>query len=92
MRYLLGALDGYDVDREAVKPADMPELERWVLHRLSMLDGQVREKTERYDFHGIFTALHDFCNSDLSAFYFDISKDSLYCDSADSLNAALAAQ
>ena len=35
----------------------MPELERWVLHRLSMLDGQVREKTERYDFHGIFTAL-----------------------------------
>ena len=85
LRYLLGALDGYDADREAVKPADMPELERWVLHRLSMLDGQVREKTERYDFHGIFTALHDFCNSDLSAFYFDIRKDSLYCDSADSL-------
>ena len=89
LRYLLGALDGYDADREAVKPADMPELERWVLHRLSMLDGQVREKTERYDFHGIFTALHDFCNSDLSAFYFDIRKDSLYCDSADSLQRRL---
>jgi len=85
LRYLLGALDGYDASREAVDPEHMPELERWVLHRLSMLDVLVREKTERYDFHGIFTALHDFCNSDLSAFYFDIRKDSLYCDSADSL-------
>ena len=85
LRYLLGALDGYDATAEAVSAEQMPELERWVMHRLSTLDRQIRKKTQSYDFHGIFTALHDFCNSDLSAFYFDIRKDSLYCDSADSL-------
>ena len=49
------------------------------------LDGQIREKTHAYDFHGIFTLVHDFCNSDLSAFYFDVRKDCLYCDAPTSL-------
>ena len=79
LRYLLGALDGFG-EAEKIDPEQMPELERWVLNRLAELDQSVRAKTEQYDFHGIFTELHDFCNGDLSAFYFDIRKDMLYCD------------
>ncbi len=61
----------------------MPELERWVLHRLAELDGVVRKAIDDYDFHTMFTALHNFCAVDLSAFYFDIRKDRLYCDGID---------
>ena len=79
LRYLLGAIDGFGAS-EAVSYEEMPELDRWILHRLTEIDAQVREKSASYDFHGVFTTLHDFCNSDLSAFYFDIRKDRLYCD------------
>jgi isoleucyl-tRNA synthetase len=51
-----------------------------VLHRLHELDRLIRRSTEAYDFHAIITALHNFCAVDLSAFYFDVRKDSLYCD------------
>ena len=83
LRYLLGALDGFDAG-EKLGYADMPELEKWVLHRLASIDAAIREMTETYDFHGIFSELHQFCNSDLSAFYFEIRKDTLYCDNPDS--------
>ena len=82
LRYLLGALDGFDAG-ERLGYADMPELEKWVLHRLASIDAAIREMTETYDFHGIFSELHQFCNSDLSAFYFEIRKDTLYCDNPD---------
>jgi isoleucyl-tRNA synthetase len=78
-RYLLGALDGFTAD-EAVKPADMPELERWVLHRLATLDAELREATENFEFNRYARAIAAFANDDLSAFFFDIRKDSLYCD------------
>ncbi len=84
LRYLLGALDGF-TPAEAVGPTDMPELERWVLHRLAELDGLVRRAAEAFDFHGMFTALYNFCAVDLSAFYFDIRKDRLYCDAPDDI-------
>ncbi len=79
LRYLLGALAGFD-PAEAVGVAAMPELERWVLHRLAELDLLVRRAVEDFDFHTMFTALYQFCAVDLSAFYFDIRKDRLYCD------------
>ena len=79
MRYLLGNLNEFDAS-ERVRPAEMPELERWVLHRLWELDALVRHSCSEYDFHRMFRELHDFCAVDLSAFYFDIRKDSLYCD------------
>jgi isoleucyl-tRNA synthetase len=79
LRYLLGALDGFS-DAEKLPLAEMPELERWVLHRLAELDGKVRQACHDFQFHGLFTELHTFCTVDLSAFYFDIRKDSLYCD------------
>ncbi|MEX2650575.1 MAG: isoleucine--tRNA ligase [Alphaproteobacteria bacterium] len=79
LRYLLGALAGF-LAAERVERTAMPELERWVLHRLAELDRRIRGAIADYDFHDVFTALHGFCASDLSAFYFDVRKDSLYCD------------
>ena len=79
LRYLLGALDGFEM-LEKFDYAAMPDLEKWILHRLASIDVGIREMTESYDFHGIFSELHQFCNSDLSAFYFEIRKDTLYCD------------
>ena len=79
LRYLLGALDGYS-EAEAVDPADMPGLERWVLHRLAESDALVRKSYETFDYKRIMSAMLNFCGVDLSAIYFDIRKDSLYCD------------
>ena len=84
LRYLLGSLDGFGV-AEKVDHAAMPELERWVLHRLAELDVVLRKAVDDYDFHTIATELHNFCSVDLSAFYFDIRKDAIYCDAAGSL-------
>ena len=62
----------------------MPELERWVLHRLAELDATGAPARSRITTSTrMFTALHNFCAVDLSAFYFDIRKDALYCDAAD---------
>ena len=63
----------------------MPELERWVLHRMTELDARIRAATESYDWTGVYPELHAFCAADLSAFYFDIRKDAIYCDRPDSL-------
>jgi isoleucyl-tRNA synthetase len=82
LRYLLGALDGFS-EAERIAVADMPQLERWVLHRLVELDGEVRRACRDFQFHSLFAELHTFCAVDLSAFYFDIRKDSLYCDHPD---------
>jgi len=78
-RYLLGALDGFSGD-ETVAAADMPDLERYVLHLLSKLDAELKAAVEAFEFNRYARALSDFCNNDLSAFFFDIRKDSLYCD------------
>ena len=84
LRYLLGALDGF-TESESLPVEEMPELERWVLHRLHEMDAVIRADMAKYDFNHLLTSLHDFCNGDLSAFYFDIRKDSLYCDRPDSI-------
>ncbi|WP_439121808.1 isoleucine--tRNA ligase [Marivita sp.] len=79
MRYMLGALSHFE-ESDRVEPADMPELERYVLHRLAELDEVVRNGYDSYDFQGVFQQLFNFCTVELSAFYFDIRKDALYCD------------
>ena len=81
MRFLLGNLSDVTADTP-LNYHDMPELERWVLHRLHSLDRVVREAYHDYDFNRAFNALFNFCTVDLSAFYFDIRKDALYCDAA----------
>jgi isoleucyl-tRNA synthetase len=84
LRYLLGALDEF-TEKERVALEDMPGLERWVLHRLAELDKVVTEAYHAYDFKVAFHALVNFCVVDLSAVYFDIRKDSLYCDAPSSV-------
>jgi isoleucyl-tRNA synthetase len=84
MRYMLGALAGF-TEAERLPQDQMPELERWILHRLAELDTEVREGYARYDFQGVFQKLFTFATTDLSAFYFDTRKDSLYCDAPTSL-------
>jgi isoleucyl-tRNA synthetase len=78
-RYLLGALDGFRED-ERVGVDAMPELERYMLHLTAQLDAKLRQAVDDFDFNTYVRALTDFCNEDLSAFYFDIRKDVLYCE------------
>ncbi|MCB9949197.1 MAG: isoleucine--tRNA ligase, partial [Rhodospirillaceae bacterium] len=84
MRYLLGALAGFTPD-ERVAHGEMPELERYILHRVAELDSEVRRQVDAFDFLQLMKDLHNFCAVDLSAFYFDIRKDALYCDRPDAL-------
>ena len=79
LRYILGNLNGFE-ESERLPVSDMPELERWVLHRMTEMDAVIRSCIDEYDFHSMFTALHNFCAVDLSSFYFDVRKDALYCD------------
>ncbi|PKP95130.1 MAG: isoleucine--tRNA ligase [Alphaproteobacteria bacterium HGW-Alphaproteobacteria-14] len=82
-RYLLGALDGFVGDMS--DGGELPELEVYVLALLADLDAKLKSAAENYDFNLYTRLLVDFCNEDLSAFYFDIRKDSLYCDGPDSV-------
>ena len=84
VRYLLGALNGY-TDAESVDYAEMPSLERYILNEVYTLDAKVRAAYEVYDFAGVVRPVADFCIQTLSALYFDIRKDSLYCDAPSSL-------
>jgi isoleucyl-tRNA synthetase len=79
-RYLLGALGGFSEDERVGDVAAMPELERYMLHLASRLDGKLRNAVDDFDFNAYTRLLSDFANNDLSAFYFDIRKDVLYCD------------
>ena len=78
-RYLLGALDGFD-EAERLPVEDMPELERYILFLLADLDAKLKTAIDDFDFNSYVRLLSDFANEDLSAFYFDIRKDCLYCD------------
>ena len=84
LRYMIGALDGYDAADE-VDYADMPALEKWVLHRLNEIESMHSNAVRDHDHKHIFSVMFNFCTTDLSAFYFDIRKDALYCDPTNSL-------
>ncbi|KTE37497.1 MULTISPECIES: isoleucine--tRNA ligase [unclassified Sphingopyxis] len=79
-RYLLGALDGFTEEERITDVAAMPELERYMLSLLADLDAKMAQAVDDFDFNSYTRLLTDFCNEDLSAFYFDIRKDVLYCD------------
>jgi isoleucyl-tRNA synthetase len=82
IRWMLGTLahdEGWEIDL-----GELPELERLMLHRLAELDQLVRSGYDEFDFKRITRALSDFANVELSAFYFDIRKDALYCDAPSS--------
>jgi isoleucyl-tRNA synthetase len=79
MRWMLGTLAHYDASKR-VAHADMPELEKLMLHRLAELAPVIKTAYETYDYRKVVSELSLFLNTDLSAFYFDIRKDTLYCD------------
>ena len=85
VRYMLASLKDYDADTEAVAYADMPLLEKWLLGRAHEVGLEVRAAWVDYDFKRALSAVVDFANLDLSAFYVDVRKDALYCDAPDSL-------
>ncbi|MGA7374665.1 MAG: class I tRNA ligase family protein, partial [Methyloceanibacter sp.] len=84
LRFMLGNLAHYEPSL-AVGYSEMPELERYMLARLAELDVIVSTGYDEFDFKRVFHALFNFCVNDLSAFYFDIRKDALYCDPYDSV-------
>ena len=84
-RYLLGNLnDNFEIiDLEKIELNKLPDLEQYMLHKLYSLNNNFKKYFENYDFHNLYKELLNFCTVDLSAFYFDIRKDTLYCDSLD---------
>jgi len=83
IRFMLANLEGFSA-KERIAPTQMPELERFMLAKLAELDETLRAAYMEYDFNRVYSVLFGFCTNELSAFYFDISKDALYCDRADS--------
>jgi isoleucyl-tRNA synthetase len=86
-RFLLGALEGFN-EKEMLSPEeykDMPELELLMLHEIAEMDNFVHDHVKNYEFGKLAHKLHNWCNQTLSAFYFDIRKDSLYCDKPDDI-------
>jgi isoleucyl-tRNA synthetase len=84
LRFVLGNLKDFS-DAERLPYGQMPELEQWVLHRVAELDAEVKAGYAAYDFQGVFQKIFAFATTDLSAIYFDIRKDALYCDAPASL-------
>ena len=84
-RYLLGNLNDkyHQVDFQKLEIEKLPELERYMLNKIYELDLKFKNYFKEYDFHNLYKELLNFCTVDLSAFYFDIRKDTLYCDSID---------
>jgi isoleucyl-tRNA synthetase len=78
-RYLLGALEGFGED-ERLSVNEMPELERYMLHLAAELDAKLRQAVDDFDYNSYTRLIAEFANNDLSAFYFDIRKDVLYCE------------
>ena len=87
LRYLLGVLSDTtimrNVLRETFSKTELPELEQYILSQLYNLDVLLRASIKELDFNRFYTGLHNFCSNDLSAFYFDIRKDTVYCDRSD---------
>ena len=83
LRWMLGALAHFDGEKQP--KSAMPELERLMLHRLAELDHDIRQAYDHYDFRKVVGLLAQFMNTELSAFYFDIRKDALYCEAPSSM-------
>ena len=85
-RYILGNLNDEfsELNLNEIDLSSLPELEQFMLHKIYSLDLNFRKYFQNYDFHNLYKELLNFCTVDLSAFYFDIRKDTLYCDKKDS--------
>jgi isoleucyl-tRNA synthetase len=80
LKYMLGALSGYDSSAESVEYEQLPSLEQWALHRLTEIHEELTSCIARHDINRYFSTIYAFCVGDLSSFFFDVRKDCLYCD------------
>ena len=85
LRILLANLKGFDPDKDAVANDQLPLIDWWILERLHDVERECQEAYEAFEFRKVFNTLNQFCASDLSAFYVDITKDRMYCDAEDSV-------
>lgn len=86
LRILLGNMDGFNAATDRVEKADMPLLDQWVLERLHGVIKECRQAYEAFEFRKVFNQINQFCATDLSAIYVDVTKDRMYCDGQDSLS------
>ena len=84
-RFLISNLGDFDPDRDAVAAESLEPIDRWALARLNDLIGRAKEAYDRFEYHLIYHAVHNFCVVDLSNFYLDVLKDRLYVEAADSV-------
>ncbi len=84
LRYLMGNIDDFDPNKNAVSYDKMSEIDKWAMQQLQKLIATVTENYENYSFHKAFTAIYNFCTVEMSSIYMDVLKDRLYCDKADS--------
>jgi isoleucyl-tRNA synthetase len=85
LRILLGNLEGFDPEKDAVSADEFPLFDRWIMERLHAVVGECRKAYENFEFRKVFNALNQFCTADLSAVYIDVTKDRMYCDAPGSL-------
>ena len=85
-RYILGNIQDktQKIDLDDLNVKQLPELERYILHKVFLLNKNLKENLNNYNFHKLYKDLLNFCTLDLSSFYFDIRKDVLYCDDLNS--------
>lgn len=86
IRFILGNLYDFDPEKQAVAYKDMPEIDRWMLHRLHHTLKRLNKHYRDYDYHEVYQDAHNLCAVDLSALYLDIAKDRFYVDGEDSLS------
>jgi isoleucyl-tRNA synthetase len=84
LRFMLGNLSDFDPKKDRVAPNEWSELDRFIMHKAQHVLKRVRKAYEEFQFHTVYTVIHNFCTIDLSAFYLDVSKDTLYIEPAQS--------
>lgn len=84
-RYILGNLNGFNPDSDMVELSELMPIDKWAISKLNILIDKVKEAYDKYEFHIVYHAIHNFCVVDMSNFYLDVLKDRLYTEKADSL-------
>jgi isoleucyl-tRNA synthetase len=86
LRYLLGNIDDFDPEKQAVSYGEMLQIDRWAMQQLQKLIANVTQAYDNFIFHRVFSLLYNFCTVEMSSIYMDVLKDRMYCEAADSLS------
>lgn len=83
-RYILGNISDFNPDTDMAEPSEFMSIDKWALAKLNNLIDKVKDAYDKYEFHIVYHAIHNFCVVDMSNFYLDVLKDRLYTEKADS--------